>query len=183
MEPRDTDTMKDPSAPKDTLFVEDQKEELPRESMNELVGSNFDLHGSCIQPSIEPTVEKGEMVGLSKKGELRRFEYDAKSREIERELADLARALNYNVLDNRLLFYYRTNSDSASDPLKYIIAFYKVLLKYETFLGSFFVFEEIVHSSRNQLPNLPHTLRWRSSIILQLRTCPFDVSRIVANRE
>lgn len=90
-------------------------------------GSNFDfLYDSFHQPLANVISNEGEMIGLTKDGELKPFEHTKTSKEVENDLAQHANARNMGTLEVKIVSYYKMYKDELNEPLKYILSFYKV---------------------------------------------------------
>lgn len=105
----------------------DSKEEsksIPNENM---ASTNFtSLYDPFRQPLTEIISKEGELIGITKSGELKRFEHNEDTRAIEHELCEHAKTHNTEMLDLRLTYYYNSHSGTLNDSLKYILCFYKV---------------------------------------------------------
>lgn len=95
----------------------------------QFVGSNFDfLYDSFHQPLANVISAEGEMIGLTKDGELKQFEHTKISKEVENDLAQYAEKKNISMLEVKITSYYKIHKDELTEPLKYILSFYKVPL-------------------------------------------------------
>jgi len=100
------------------------KKNLPKPMF---VGSNFDfLYDSFHQPLANVISTEGEMIGLTKDGELKQFEHTKISKEVENDLAQYAEKRNIEMLEVKITSYYKIHKDELTEPLKYILSFYKV---------------------------------------------------------
>lgn len=89
--------------------------------------ANFEfLYDSFRQPLTEIVSPLCGIVGLSNKGEFRRFQHTALTRGIEEELAEHAGRRDAETLDMRLTHHFGANNGSLDDTLKYLLCFYKV---------------------------------------------------------
>lgn len=96
----------------------------------QFISSNFDVfYDSFHQPLANAIPNNGELVGISKNGELKRFEHTKASREVEEDLAQYAAAKNSSMLETKIVLYLKQHKDELTDSLKYILSFYKVLVQ------------------------------------------------------
>ena len=96
-------------------------------SSRQFARTNFDfLYDSFHQPLTDIISSEGEIIGINKKGELKRFEHNEDTEAIEGELCKYAKSKSCEMLDLRLTYYYNNHNGSLNDTLKYIMCFYKV---------------------------------------------------------
>lgn len=95
----------------------------------QFISSNFDfLYDSFHQPLTNLICCEGEMIGLTKDGELKHFEHTKISKEVENDLTKYAKEKNSEMLEVKIVSYYKIYKDELDEPLKYILSFYKVTL-------------------------------------------------------
>eukprot|EP00826_Nyctotherus_ovalis_P029741 TRINITY_DN2359_c0_g3_i1.p2 TRINITY_DN2359_c0_g3~~TRINITY_DN2359_c0_g3_i1.p2 ORF type:complete len:121 (-),score=29.73 TRINITY_DN2359_c0_g3_i1:703-1065(-) len=94
----------------------------------QFISSNFDVfYDSFHQPLANAIPNNGELIGISKDGELKRFEHTEVSVKVERDLAQHAAAKDSSMLEAKLASYFQAHKDEVTESLNYILSFYKVL--------------------------------------------------------
>ncbi len=89
--------------------------------------TNFEvLYDFFHEPLTDIISKEGGIIGINKKGELKKLEESEEIKAVEQELCKHVKARNSKMLDLRLTYFYNDYSGTMSDTMKYILSYYKV---------------------------------------------------------